>query len=207
MIKRIAFSRALSPLRSMRRFLLAEAGAFSQSIRECWWNHVVPHPAVPSTWRSRFYRRKKGLDIFPTTHIMSGCSFDKNHVRIGRETFVNKGVSFVGTADISIGEHCAIGHGVMFVTITHEMEWEDRRAGVGIEQTISIGDGVWIAARAIILPGTEVGDGCVIAAGAVVRGQCEAHGFYAGVPARRIKELPRGKFHHQAGAQNNLFTK
>jgi len=31
----------------------------------------------------------------------------------------------------------------------------------------------------------------IIAAGAVVRGHCAAHGLYAGVPARRVRELPR----------------
>ena len=37
--------------------------------------------------------------------------------------------------------------------------------------------------------GVTVGDGCVVAAGAVVREDCEPGGLYAGVPARRVKKL------------------
>ena len=52
-----------------------------------------------------------------------------------------------------------------------------------------IGDGCWIGARALLLPGTTVGSGSVVAAGAVVRGACEPNSLYAGVPAARIRAL------------------
>jgi maltose O-acetyltransferase len=41
----------------------------------------------------------------------------------------------------------------------------------------------------MLLPGVTVGDGCVIAAGSVVTGDCEPHGVYAGVPAKRVRDL------------------
>lgn len=40
-----------------------------------------------------------------------------------------------------------------------------------------------------ILPGVIINDGCIVAAGAVVNKDCEANSLYAGVPARKIKEL------------------
>ena len=43
--------------------------------------------------------------------------------------------------------------------------------------------------RAIILPGVTIAEGCVIAAGAVVNKSTEPDGLYAGVPARRVKDL------------------
>ncbi|WP_447643573.1 acyltransferase [Nocardioides zeae] len=54
---------------------------------------------------------------------------------------------------------------------------------------MEIGNGAWIGARALILPGVSVSEGCVIAAGAVVNRNTEPHGLYAGVPARRIRDL------------------
>ena len=87
----------------------------------------------------------------------------------------------------------------MFVTVTHDASWEDRRAGESEELPIVVGNGVWIASRVTVLPGTVIEDGCIIASGAVVRGKCEAHGFYAGMPAKRVKELPRGTFFRSAG--------
>lgn len=60
--------------------------------------------------------------------------------------------------------------------------------GVYGEQVI-IGNGVWIGAGATILPGTVIGDGCVIAAGSVVKGIVESNSLYAGVPAKKIRDL------------------
>lgn len=54
---------------------------------------------------------------------------------------------------------------------------------------IAVGDGVWIGARSVILPGATIGDGAVIAAGAVVTGNVEPNALYGGVPAKRIKDL------------------
>jgi maltose O-acetyltransferase len=39
------------------------------------------------------------------------------------------------------------------------------------------------------MPGVTIGDGCTIASGAVVTRDCEPDGMYAGVPARRVKDL------------------
>jgi acetyltransferase-like isoleucine patch superfamily enzyme len=48
---------------------------------------------------------------------------------------------------------------------------------------------VWIGANAIILCGVTVGEGCIIASGSVVTKDCYPNGMYAGVPAKRIKDL------------------
>ncbi len=77
----------------------------------------------------------------------------------------------------------------MFCTTTHKMGTSERRAKEVIEKSIVIGSGTWIGARATIIPGVYVGNGCVIAAGAIVSKDCEPNGLYAGVPARRIKNL------------------
>jgi maltose O-acetyltransferase len=79
---------------------------------------------------------------------------------------------------------------VLFCTSTHIMGPATERAGRVHPQPITVGDGCWIGARSVILPGVTIGDGCVIAAGAVVNKDCAANGMYAGVPARRVKDLP-----------------
>jgi maltose O-acetyltransferase len=40
-----------------------------------------------------------------------------------------------------------------------------------------------------VLPGVTIGAGCAVAAGAVVTADCEPDGLYAGVPARRVRDL------------------
>jgi maltose O-acetyltransferase len=54
---------------------------------------------------------------------------------------------------------------------------------------IVIKSGTWIGARVIVLPGVTIGAGCIIAAGAVVTRNCEPNWLYAGVPARKSKQL------------------
>ena len=125
-----------------------------------------------------------------TMNIRPGCRFKFRRVSIGRDTFVNDCCAFENFAEIAIGERCAIGPEVMFCSTTHEPGTADRRGGAVVGAPVRVGDGCWIGARALILPGVEIGDGCVVAAGAVVTQSCAPHGVYAGVPARRVRDLP-----------------
>ena len=90
---------------------------------------------------------------------------------------------------IVIGARCNIAMQVMFCTENHEIGDASRRAGALVCAPISVGDGCWIGTRAIILPGVSIGEGCIIAAGAVVNRDCAPNGLYAGVPAKRVRDL------------------
>jgi maltose O-acetyltransferase len=63
----------------------------------------------------------------------------------------------------------------------------------GIEQAhpVTIADRVWIGGGALILPGVTIGEGAVIAAGAVVNRDVAPYTLVAGQPAKLIKTLPR----------------
>ena len=51
-----------------------------------------------------------------------------------------------------------------------------------------IGDGVWIGMRAMIMPGVKIGEGAVIAAGALVTEDVDPCAVVAGVPAKKIRK-------------------
>ena len=53
---------------------------------------------------------------------------------------------------------------------------------------IIIGDHVWIGTRAIIMKGVTIGDGAIVAAGAIVTKDVPSHTIVAGIPAKVIKE-------------------
>ena len=59
---------------------------------------------------------------------------------------------------------------------------------VNLSSGIVIGNHVWIGMRAIILKGVTIGDGAVIAAGAVVTHDVPANTMVGGVPAKIIRE-------------------
>lgn len=53
---------------------------------------------------------------------------------------------------------------------------------------ITIGNDVWIGARVIIMDGVNIGDGAIIAAGAVVTKDVEPYTIVGGVPAKTIRK-------------------
>jgi len=60
------------------------------------------------------------------------------------------------------------------------------------EQPVRIGAGSWIGYGSVVLPGAHIGRHVVIGANSVVTGTIPDYSVAAGVPARVIKEIPRG---------------
>lgn len=65
----------------------------------------------------------------------------------------------------------------------------NKRAGNSYYKPITVGKGVWSGANATILPGVHIGEGAIIAAGAVVNKDIEKNCLYGGVPAKLIRYL------------------
>lgn len=87
---------------------------------------------------------------------------------------------------VSIGEHCFIGHGVMFINDT----FSDGKPAAHSDSWKStfIGNRVSIGSNATILP-VSICDDVVIGAGAVVCHSITQSGFYAGNPAKLLRPL------------------
>lgn len=133
---------------------------------------------------------KKGRNV----DIRRCVFFDRpEYVAIGDNSLINYGCSFhVGWSDhasITIGNNVQIGMNCVFTCVTHELGGKEQRAGKHVYESIIIEDGVWIGASCTVLPNVTIAKGCVIAAGSVVIESTHANGLYAGVPAKRIKEL------------------
>lgn len=113
------------------------------------------------------------------------CNYPEN-IYIGDGTYVNGGELCASpNAKIVIGENCLISYDFFARTDVHNYKEKDvliQQQGV-TEKDIIIGNDVWIGHGAKIMAGVTVGDGCVIAAGAVVTHDTEPYCLYAGVPA------------------------
>lgn len=130
-----------------------------------------------------------GVRIGENVNICPHCFIGNSDLRIGDNSFVNYNVWFNTAGGIDIGTNCNIAYGVTFVTSTHEIGNRERRSGTPISERIVIGDGTWVGANAIILPGVRIGEGVIIGAGSVVTKNCEANCIYAGNPAKKIRIL------------------
>ncbi|MBC7723765.1 MAG: acyltransferase [Burkholderiaceae bacterium] len=107
---------------------------------------------------------------------------------IGHAVYINREVFIEAVAPVAIGDGTAIGMQAMILTSHHAIEAGGRWSDDVTPKPVTIGERVWIGARAVILPGAVIEHDAIIAAGAVVSGRCEAFGVYAGVPARRIRD-------------------
>jgi maltose O-acetyltransferase len=147
---------------------------------------------VTPSLRGSLYRMLD-LAVSKDSTIQGGLYVVGTHLTIGRGTTINYQCTIDCRAEVRIGARCGIAFGVSLITASHEWDDPQRRAGAETYAPIRIGDGVWIGSNAVVLPGVSIGDGCVIGAGAVVTKDCEPNGFYAGVPARLVRQLPVSK--------------
>jgi maltose O-acetyltransferase len=153
-------------------------------------------PRMTFGWLRPVVYRTVGLRVGERTRIygkltLEGVGAVIDNVSIGENCLVTTPIYLNASAEIRIGDRVTIGHHVVIITDDHRMDDPERRGGERSSRPVFIEDGVWIAARATILPGVTLGRGCVVAAGSLVNRDVPAHTLVAGVPARRIKDLPR----------------
>ncbi|MBE6981891.1 MAG: CatB-related O-acetyltransferase [Ruminococcaceae bacterium] len=90
----------------------------------------------------------------------------------------------------TIGDYVMMGEDCTVITRNHRYDRTDipmMHQGFEEEKPVTIGNDVWIGDRVTILPGVQIGDGCVIAAGAVVTKSIPPYAIAAGVPAKVIR--------------------
>lgn len=99
----------------------------------------------------------------------------------------------------TIGKYVMMGTDVVIITRNHAFDRTDipmMHQGFEEERPVVIGDDVWIGDRVIILPGVHVGEGSIIAAGAVVTHDVPPYAIVGGVPAKVIRMRNRSDETH-----------
>ena len=115
------------------------------------------------------------------------CDFGQ-HIHVGDNFHADYNCTMLDLAEIRIGNNCLIGPDVGIYTAGHRLEPEGRTLDV-YGMPITIGNDVWIGGNSTILPGVTIGDGAVVAAGAVVTKDVEPNTIVGGVPAKVIKKI------------------
>ena len=110
-------------------------------------------------------------------------------LRIGNNVGINH-YCFIGVrGDITIGDNVIFGPRVNVFSENHNYEDLNtpiKHQGVTKDKTV-IGNDVWIGANVCIMSGVNIGDGCIIASGAVVTKNLPEYSIAGGVPAKIIK--------------------
>ncbi|WP_315919362.1 acyltransferase [Mesorhizobium sp. SP-1A] len=138
-----------------------------------------------------------GTKVWHFSHILGGS-------RIGRNCSIGQNV-MIGP-DVSVGDNCKIQNNValykgveleqgvfcgpscVFTNVLNPRAEVERKDEF---RTTKVRRGATIGANATIVCGNELGEYCLIAAGAVVTKTVPAHALMAGVPARRMGWVSR----------------
>ncbi|GAA5877987.1 hypothetical protein JCM8547_000933 [Rhodosporidiobolus lusitaniae] len=128
--------------------------------------------------------KAKGIAVEPPFY----CDYGYN-IEIGDVFYCNMNCVMLDGAKIKFGDRCVLGPGVQVYTTTHSVDVTERRGWYDRAYPVTFGSDIWVGGGAIILPGSVIGDGCTIAAGAVVKGTFPSNSVIGGVPARVLKTL------------------
>lgn len=163
-----------------------------------------------------FLKRIRGLDVGRRVSIDKRCRIDRpssvrigSHsclesdvwlklgsnsakVAIGEFSFIGRGSQFDVLGSVVIGDHTLIAPGCFLTDHNHRTDFDCRIDQQGCSVSpIHIGSDVWLGAKVIVLSGVSIGDGAVVAAGAVVTTDVSPFTIVGGVPAVKIGDRRR----------------
>jgi len=110
-------------------------------------------------------------------------------IKIGKGTYLNRGVEIVASMSVYIGAYCKIARDVIIMdTDQHPVDGDNMQM-----KPVRIEDRVWLGSRAIVLKGVSIGHHSVIGAGAIVTKSVPAFSVVVGQAARVIGTLPQAE--------------
>lgn len=126
--------------------------------------------------------------VAPTTYVHASSSVARDlvaadYVYIGRNCLIPPLVS-IGRYTMLAPSVCLVGDDHNSDQIGVPMQFAGRPA----QRPTIIGADVWIGQSAIIMRGTTIGDGAVIAAGSIVTKSVPEYEVWAGIPARKLRD-------------------
>lgn len=139
--------------------------------------------------RSWFYTQKAKMLIgsYGKRLLVNGPSIFNKNVKIGDYCNFN-GMQILGEGEVSIGNYFHSGIECMIITQNHNYEGDAiPYDATYVLKNVEVGDFVWFGNRVLVVGGVKIGEGAIIAAGAVVCKDVPPLAIAGGNPARVIK--------------------
>lgn len=157
------------------------------------WVNFCVNRLYAGTKTKNFEKKRKllnsvGHNIGEGTKVV-GPIYCSGKMIVGKNCWIGRNLEINGNGTVTIGDQCDIAPDVIFQTGSHEIGGSERRAGEGITEDITVGNGCWIGVRSTILGGVSISDGAVVAACALVNKNVQQDTLVGGLPAREIKRL------------------
>ena len=122
----------------------------------------------------------KGVAIHKGLEIRGGA-----FITIEDGTIIGDDCLLDGRGGLTIGKNVNISSKASIYTAQHDYNDPNFAGCFG---PVSIGQRAWISSNTVVLPGTTIGGGSVLAAGAVAHGHLEDYCLFGGVPAKKIRD-------------------
>jgi maltose O-acetyltransferase len=128
------------------------------------------------------------FNIDEAASIMGSCRFDAvGGLSIDGPSVINRGCRIDTRGKVHIGKNVSISEEVTILTADHNVYDPYCKSRLA---PVNIGDYVFIGTKAIILPGCNLGNGSVLAAGSVLTKSIPDYEIWGGTPARKIGDRP-----------------
>jgi len=140
-----------------------------------------------------YVRMRKGsvleiLDATQLCHLSTIELHEKAKITIG-EAYINTGAVILAADNISIGKEVLISRDVFIYDSDHHPIVDENDKQLNPAKPVVIEDHVWIGLRCLILRGSIIGSGAMIAANSVVGGKIKPGTMASGNPARSYSEV------------------
>ena len=176
-----------SLVEKIRNRLICIAKNYNDGIFLYWVGHTHHH-----TFKMFFYRHVYHMDIAKKVVIYKDCEVrNPEAVSIGKGSVIGDNAILDGRAGLTIGENVVLASNVSIWTLQHDYRDPEFRCIKGHYGSVRICNRAWIGPNAIILHDVTIGEGAVVAAGAVVTKDVEPFTLVGGVPAKKIGERPK----------------
>jgi len=152
---------------------------------------------IPAHTLRRPCYRLAGLKLSATATVYGGAEIRAPRgIQIGPGTIVGNDAILDGRAGIVLGANVNLSSAVAIWTLQHDPQ----DGAFGIKRgSVVVHDRAWLSFRSTILPGVTIGEGAVVAAGAVVTRDVPPYAIVGGVPAQVIGERNRDLTYDLAG--------